>query len=276
MWIFTSCNDGFAPGVRALAASIRANFPEANLCVLAYGDDVDFDADRVIVNADLPVRGDVIRQGQTFRSGIKYSEGYAHSAAGPELYARLLVPEFTDAERALYVDADCLVLDDLSELWRIELDGMPTACVSRSTIGWPSDPRKRWQDMASGVFLIDCVAWRNLDLSGAHFWTDPKGLPPPQPQPDPKEGLMGHVHDGAYVELAEHYQNLAYWGNLTSRDKVVHYADDKPWLPPIMHGWVNYAALWQAYADGDEDRASEIQSALPHERIHGYERRRAR
>ena len=85
---------------------------------------------------------------------------------------------------------------------------------------------------------------------------------------------MGHVHAGDYLELSEHYQNLAYWGNLTSTDKILHYADDKPWTPAIMHGWVNYIELWRAYADDDIGRAREIEAQLPADRIAGYERRR--
>ena len=172
MWIFASCNDAFAPGVRALGRSIRANFPDAKFCVLAYGGDVDVGdvADRVVLDADLPVPGSVIKHGQNFRGGVQFSGGYAYSVSGPELYARLLVPELMQHRgRALYVDADCLVLRDMAELWLLPFNGNPTACVSRKTIGWASDPDKRWQDMASGVFMIDCAEWGEQDITQKHF-----------------------------------------------------------------------------------------------------------
>jgi lipopolysaccharide biosynthesis glycosyltransferase len=92
-------------------------------------------------------------------------------------YARLLIPDILskDIPRALYLDADVLVLDDLRPIWEVHLDGTVLGAVidervdthikigNTSLAGWPL-PRVR-NYFNAGVLLIDLASWRAERIS---------------------------------------------------------------------------------------------------------------
>ncbi len=85
-------------------------------------------------------------------------------------YARLLSPSYlpADAEKALYIDADCVIVSDLSELWAIELGSCLVAGV-RDVAGRKAEIRKGNSDLPdyinTGVMLLSLTGWRDENLS---------------------------------------------------------------------------------------------------------------
>lgn len=95
-------------------------------------------------------------------------------AAAPLLLADML-PQ--DLGKVIFLDADLLVLDDVSPLWTQALDGRSLAAVVDPAIPWCRSPRgvKGWHDRRmprdspyfnAGVLLIDLEAWRRRDVAG--------------------------------------------------------------------------------------------------------------
>jgi len=88
---------------------------------------------------------------------------------GVATYARLLIPDlFPSAERALYLDADCVVLGDLTDLWHTDL--------GEAAIGGVYDygmvmERRGGLALSSyvnaGMLLMNLPVWRRERLSAA-------------------------------------------------------------------------------------------------------------
>ena len=95
-------------------------------------------------------------------------------------YGRLIGLELlaTDVHRALYLDADIVVMDDLGALFWFDLDGAAVGAVQSQVIPHVSNPLglRRWRTLGlspttpylnSGVLVIDAEAWRREGLSKA-------------------------------------------------------------------------------------------------------------
>jgi lipopolysaccharide biosynthesis glycosyltransferase len=95
----------------------------------------------------------------------------------PEASTPLLLGDLLPAslDRVLFLDADTLVLDDLSELWRLPLDSQVLGATQDAALPLVSSPRavKNWQALGippstpyfnAGVLLIDLERWRRLDV----------------------------------------------------------------------------------------------------------------
>jgi lipopolysaccharide biosynthesis glycosyltransferase len=95
-----------------------------------------------------------------------------------EIWFRLLLPEvLPDLPRALYLDVDTVVLDDLAPLWTTELAGAHIGAVTnipyrpegveelrRYPDGLDLEPRSYFN---SGVVLIDLDSWRRDGVTSA-------------------------------------------------------------------------------------------------------------
>lgn len=267
--VITSATPEFLPGVQALRNSLKIHHPDAELWCFYYskGQDVELPTDVNYIH-EAKHLGPLIDDGKTFRHGLPL---------GPDMYARILIPNYFDSGRVFYVDADCLILNDISELWTMDLQGYPTACVYRPDIGWHAGGRE-WT-MASGTFLCDVEAWKLFRLI-----TDRKhheGLTEYMydvMEYDAQElkrfnlnveSVMSYAHDGKFLHLDAAYQNLTYYGCLVKDDKVAHYAGPKPWLiedHTDKNRDVNYRELWLAYYDKDLEMIKKLTDELPQAR----------
>ncbi len=136
-----------------------------------------------------PVRLFVLHDGLT-AADLRHLEAFVHvEAIAPpldrlaglpvrrpftrEAYFPLLLPDVlpTALDRVLFLDADLLVLDDLTPLWTVDLEGAPVAAVADGAIPLVSSPRGLAAYRAlgipaaapyfnAGVMLMDLGAWR--------------------------------------------------------------------------------------------------------------------
>jgi lipopolysaccharide biosynthesis glycosyltransferase len=89
-------------------------------------------------------------------------------------FARLLIPAVMPEglSRVLYLDADIVVLHDLSPLWEIDLEGCPVGAVAdpldalmkATPAGFQNVPRVR-SYFNAGVLVIDLPRWREEQIS---------------------------------------------------------------------------------------------------------------
>jgi lipopolysaccharide biosynthesis glycosyltransferase len=91
-------------------------------------------------------------------------------------YARILLPEILPSivKKVLYVDADLIARQDISELYETTLDGFPLAAVQdqwglvvgRAMVNWrDAGMRAAEPYFNAGVLLMDLDHWRREDLS---------------------------------------------------------------------------------------------------------------
>jgi lipopolysaccharide biosynthesis glycosyltransferase len=261
--IATSCTPQYLPGFRALVNSLEKNFPEAQLTCFwypqysgLYAKDLPKGVD-YIINA--PMEGHITHNGKVWRDGMRI---------GPDMYARIMIPRWMTG-RVFYIDVDCLVLQEFSEVFDMDLEGHLSACVYRPDIGWEGG--NIFDDMASGTFLMDADAWNEHKFIEKIYsvMDDEKDAKTKRGFDLNVESAMSYAHDGNFVHLPADYQNLVYYKCLSKQDKIAHYAGAKPW--PIWEHYfdkkeVGYQDLWQAYHDKDWKTVNKIQKALPDER----------
>lgn len=95
-----------------------------------------------------------------------------------EAYFRIMAPELLPASvaRVIYLDADTVVVDDLTPLGAVGLGGAPLAAVRSGWCPWVSAPGgvTAWKRLGfdadapyfnSGVLVMDCEAWRSDGLA---------------------------------------------------------------------------------------------------------------
>jgi hypothetical protein len=92
-------------------------------------------------------------------------------------YLRLFMPEMLNGrDRAIYLDADTLVLSDLSELWDVGLQHHPIAAVQEAYVPYVSSDNglMNWRELGfepdakyfnAGVMVLDLARWREENLT---------------------------------------------------------------------------------------------------------------
>jgi lipopolysaccharide biosynthesis glycosyltransferase len=104
-------------------------------------------------------------------------------------YARLLIPDLLSGtvERALYIDADCMVVGDLTPLWQMDMGEAAIAGVSDTGARTEHEGIKvdEHEYVNAGVLLMNLTAWRRHQLAAAAFafirqyqprWLDQTGI----------------------------------------------------------------------------------------------------
>lgn len=123
MIVYTACNAAYIPGVIALHNSFRQT-NEGRFVVLYDGDDPSELTRRgieVIIrpSIDLPVIP------QTLNRPDETAEVHCF---------RFAIPELTEGDRAIYIDADALVMKNLQPLWELEFEEPIAATLSNGPL----------------------------------------------------------------------------------------------------------------------------------------------
>jgi lipopolysaccharide biosynthesis glycosyltransferase len=148
-------------------------------------------------------------------------------------YARLLIPDLFphSVERVLYIDADCIVVNDLTPLWQFDIGSAAIAAVSdipevRTEPGRDLDHDS---NINAGVMLMNLVIWRHERLASRALDFARKYLPSLCDQPSINFACAGKI---AYLPerwnfLLNKPDRLEGW----SEPSIVHCAGPKkPWV----------------------------------------------
>jgi lipopolysaccharide biosynthesis glycosyltransferase len=171
-------------------------------------------------------------------------------------YARLLIPELlpTSIRRAVYLDGDVLVTDDLSPLFRVPLDGAPFGAVKDFHVPSTDSEKSSVRGLVAakpycntGVLVIDPEQWRATGFTERAIDFARSTV---EPLPFADQDAMNAVANGWHeLEFRWNVQVLSmYWPELPesalkdwlirNRDElyrdaaVVHFGGvPKPWQP---------------------------------------------
>ena len=167
-------------------------------------------------------------------------------------YYKLLIPELLPhaVTKSVYIDADTVVLGDITELWEADMGGAPLMAVQNmdKLISSP-DGVVRYRELGlpaeakylnAGVLVMDVAAWRQANLTGAvlDYLAENRAY------------VVYHDQDGINAVLAGRWRELdARWNyrvncfrdgggraaaavvaEIRNRASIVHYASRrKPW-----------------------------------------------
>jgi lipopolysaccharide biosynthesis glycosyltransferase len=156
--IVSAADERYVPHFAALLHSAWSHHPQAEFYLLDCGAKAETLAALTAYASRHHVRLSILKVDVARIAGLPTPRHW--SAA---IYARLLIPELLPgATRALYLDADTLVLGDLAPLWDIDMRDAAVAGVKDPWAAreerWPGFDQSRY--INSGVLLMDLDAWR--------------------------------------------------------------------------------------------------------------------
>ena len=177
-----------------------------------------------------------------------------HHWITPLTFVRLLVPELlpTEVDKAIYMDCDAVVVDDLSKLWDTDVDGK-SLFAARDLIGWVSDPNagicnyrelgipEKSKYFNAGILLVNLKKWRRQDTSQRllNYLKNYRDIIRASDQ----EALNAVLFDDwgeldfrwnwqiipRYYRIGTHKMG---WSPPPSRKSIIHFhSEEKPWLP---------------------------------------------
>lgn len=250
MDIVFAVDDIYADAVTVAATSIRRGLREDSTDLRFHVIDCDLDpANRKHLDDTLGRIGDVRLYTVPGRIVLPRQKNYWTSAILARLHIGTALPE--DVGRVVYLDADTLVLGDLTEFYGFDLRGRTLGATAfpgwKVPREWPDHPvlLERHPECAgkvigyfnSGVLLIDLEKWRAGGITE-------QAVEIFQRYPDlrsPDQDVLNVIFADQWTELPpiwnkliEHYK-LGKFGKgrldyLTRREGIIHYGGVlKPW-----------------------------------------------
>ena len=171
--IVTGCTPSHIPGVIALYNSLLKHTDmEFDFYVLCDGDPVKF--------RELKIENIKCE----FGVELEYNPGGSGWGDGktqnPSMYSRICIPDhFKQYKRAIWLDSDTIVLDNISTLFKMDMEGYPVA-MSLNGNPWNREKQTLRRDMEvwnydydisdvdspqAGVMLFDIDKWHEWELT---------------------------------------------------------------------------------------------------------------
>ncbi|MEU7585802.1 glycosyltransferase family 8 protein [Micromonospora sp. NPDC049230] len=264
--ILLAVDDNYVPGAAVLAHSARAELRDADTRLVFHVIDCDLSTERRAELGDLLGRSGQVRFHRiSDRLGLHGPSLWYSDAAVARLHVAEVIPP--DVQRLLYLDADMLVLEDLTALYTVDLGGNALGAVlngfapSRSLVITDEGARQIQTGAVppghfnSGVLLMDMRRWRADGISERAIEMHRRyGADTTHADQD----ILNHICAGRWTPLPEKWNKmiahpvLGKFGagrmdELTRREGIVHYVGAvKPWhdeFPdnPLRHLYEHYA-----------------------------------
>lgn len=258
MLIITASDDNYVAGVLVLVASAAFHNPAARFAVLDMGISSDNRARIDSLASDLNISIQRIEISADMFSNLPIRNKHLNHST----YLRLLIPEiFPDEQRVIYMDCDMVVMDDLSSLDAIDLDGTPIAAVP-----CPSPNMRDVEETGhtfgtyinAGLLVMNLPFWREQDVSAQCLAV--------LSDPDRKiisedQSAINIVCKGRTKLLPPRFNLYAHFGayrkidDLPLNPAVIHYVvSKKPWHWPTLLDdiWKFHAGRISAYMPARE------------------------
>lgn len=244
--IVTGCDRKYLPGVKALYTSIKRNGnTDADIVLLAHGRESDF--------VNLPADIKVILNQETCVSPT----GGEWKREIPAMYSRVLIPRLLkEYDRALWLDADTIVLKDLNPLLEIDMEGYPcAACLPAppkspyNTLDYQFErpylypSHRNLKSLSAGVVLFDIAKWNDNGLNKRIIEILTENVRFKYVV----QGLMGMAVEGKFLVLPPEWNTLINWVPLVGFENVniLHFVGGSKrsvWSHPMK-----WKQIWNEY-----------------------------
>lgn len=250
MKILIATNEAYAQHAAVCLLSLRKNNQDAELNVKLASLDLSSHSMNKLYS--LAKAQSIILEIVDFKAAV-LDDWPQIGVYSKEIYIRLWVDEFfanEDVEKVLYLDADTIVVDELSELWEIDLKDKMLAAVDipGSTSHYRCHLPKEYSYFNSGVLLINIKKWRDESArdSVLTFLTENKEIAL-NPDQDALNGLFYKQRvslDYTYNAISPFFRKATLLNYLTRGQlkdiidnvKIVHFnGRSRPWHYDCNH-----------------------------------------
>ena len=251
--IFFSCDDNYVPFLGVAITSLICNTSEKNnysIYVLHSGlKNENMKRIKALETQNASIEFvDVSDKLEAYGRKLNLRDYYTVA-----IYFRLFIPNmFPQLDKAIYLDADMVILEDVAKLYDIDLHDNLLGGVSDAIIA----SRKEFRDYAelgcgiypytryfnSGMMLMNLDAMREFDLEGKfEFLFNTYGFETVCPDQD----YLNVICKDRVLYLDEGWDKMAIDGNYKGRPMIVHYNNfAKPW----QQNGINYSGYFWQYA----------------------------
>jgi lipopolysaccharide biosynthesis glycosyltransferase len=251
--IFFSCDDNYVPFLGVAISSLICNTSEKNnysIYVLHSGlKNENMKRIKALETQNASIEFvDVSDKLEVYGRKLNLRDYYTVA-----IYFRLFIPNmFPQLDKAIYLDADMVILEDVAKLYNIDLHDNLLGGVSDAIIA----SRKEFRDYAelgcgiypytryfnSGMMLMNLDAMREFDLEGKfEFLFNTYGFETVCPDQD----YLNVICKDRVLYLDEGWDKMAIDGNYKGRPMIVHYNNfAKPW----QQNGINYSGYFWQYA----------------------------
>jgi lipopolysaccharide biosynthesis glycosyltransferase len=250
--IVTAIDEKYWPGLVALHNSIEMNSPGFPLYCIVHGT---AELAEAVWNIGVfPLRPPDAMDNVKIPTSSEWLEEI------PAMYSRLWIPElFPDWERTLWLDADTIVLDDLTPLFEMDLGEYPIAStVSGNMQGQPRlvntqvdglpKGKGNFKGCTSGVIVFNHRAYKEKRiLEQCRIIMNESKL-------NLKfvvQSVLNLALRGDFLELNEMWQVFANRHTMTEKlhtAKIVHYVGYLPWEKQETDVRIKNCEIWNQYA----------------------------
>lgn len=241
--VVTGCDRHYWPGALALARSYCDLGLDryAPIACMAYGS-YQFVEE---VRDQWPTGpGSVLDNPEFGRSGLKFPTGgrwdpgqrqSLDDAAKKAMYCRLLVPKyFHHVRRAMWIDADCLVVQPFPELYRFRFRGHPMASVGMKngnghfeSLHGLKGNRVAYRSCGSGTMLFNVPHWNHLRITEKCF--DVMNTAPEHEYRGVVQSVLNEVIRGDFEPYGWEYLYDVIRREPNHRTKIIHFPGVVPW-----------------------------------------------
>ena len=251
--IFFSCDDNYVPFLGVAITSLICNTSEKNnysIYVLHSGlKNENMKRIKALETQNASIEFvDVSDKLEAYGKKLNLRDYYTVA-----IYFRLFIPNmFPHLDKAIYLDADMVILEDVAKLYDIDLHDNLLGGVSDAIIA----SRQEFRDYAelgcgiypytryfnSGMMLMNLDAMREFDLEGKfEFLFNTYGFETVCPDQD----YLNVICKDRVLYLDEGWDKMAIDGNYNGRPMIVHYNNfAKPW----QQNGINYSGYFWQYA----------------------------
>ena len=170
-------------------------------------------------------------------------------------YFRLLLPAMLplSVERLVFIDADTIIVDSISPLWELSLEGHALAAVGEHRLSCQDHGYEYGKYFNSGIMLIDLSKWRQSDLlnRGRRY-----AIEYPERLRHWDQDILNHIFEGDWLALPDrwnacphlfglckNYDAIGYELSVAEKEAfsnpaVIHFAGPgpiKPWNAQCNH-----------------------------------------
>lgn len=247
MFIVTGSDDNYAAGVMVLIASAAFHNPSARFAVLDMGIGQENRSRIDALAKQLHVSILRVEVAQDAFDHIAVARAHLTRST----YLRLLIPDlFPDEIRAIYMDCDMVVMDDLSTLDAVELgDAIVAAvpCPSPDPFEVEATGQSIGTYVNAGLLVMNLPVWRRegIAVKCLALLSDPA-----RPLLSEDQSAINIAANGRILMLDARFNTYSDPGSYkTCSDfpdspAVVHYVvNNKPWILPTSMG-----VIWQFHA----------------------------